>query len=139
MKPVRYLTYLVSALLMIAGIYLMTDGRKSGLLVGLFGAYCSHIGRPPSRAGNRPFLPVNRWECILGLLLIATVPLFAYVFLTAEPPPIPVAEPHPPLSPFAASVAVLITVLLIGAKFRREKRNSEQNAAEQPATRPLSK
>lgn len=124
MKPVRYVTYLVSTSLVIVGIYLMTDGEKIGGIVMILGACCSNIGRPPSKPRNRPFLPANRLEWILGLALIA-VPLFAFHFWNAVPPPNPVPEPHPPLSPVAASVAALIFVLLIGAKFLREKRDSE--------------
>lgn len=123
---------------MIAGICLMADGRKSGLLVGLLGACCSHIGRPAGSARSRPFLPANRSEWIMVLSLVATVAVVAYFLLPAVPPPDAVTEPHPPLSPFAASVAVLISVVVIGAKFLREKRSSQANATGHPGARPES-
>jgi len=139
MKPIRYVAYVVSTLLVLASIYQWTFPGKSGIWFMLLGVIFSHIGRQPIGPTIRPFLPKNRWEWILGLLLIATVPLFAILFLTAESTVDSVPEPRKPLSPVAGWVAGLIFATLFGAKLLRERRNAEQNAAGQPATRLESK
>lgn len=128
MKPLRYFAYVLSTLLFLWGIFLLTEGRN-GLLPMILGAGCSHIGRPPRSLKpprERSFLPANRLEWISGLVLLAFVALLGFLFLSVTPSPDTVREPRQPLSPFTGAVAGLIAVLLLGAKFMHERRNTQK-------------
>ena len=115
MKPIRYVAYGVSTLLIIVGVCLMTREKGLGFLVMMSGVCCSPIGKPRKK---QSFFPLTKKEVIRGILMITGVSLFFLLILSTDSG----NRSNSPYSLVQASIAGILLVLIIAWKFLRERK-----------------